>query len=100
MQEPALLCSWRTKDLAVRFGVPTIFCFDAFRVMIYTNDHEPAHVHVIAPGKLMIFNLGDGSVALRSRIGVTGTEEKRARAFLVEHLAALWSEWRSLHGGE
>jgi hypothetical protein len=31
--------------------VPTVLRFDGFRVVIYPNDHRPAHVHVIGTAK-------------------------------------------------
>jgi len=31
--------------------VPTILRIDGWRVVVYPNDHPPAHVHVIGPGR-------------------------------------------------
>ncbi len=38
-------------------AMPTVLRFDAYRVVIYTNDHCPAHVHVIGPQGRAIFEL-------------------------------------------
>ena len=35
----------------------TVLRSDGFRVVIYPNDHRPAHVHVIGAGKEAVFNL-------------------------------------------
>src|SRR5437762_12280376 len=37
--------------------VPTVLRFDGLRVVIYPNDHRPAHVHVIGAGGEAVFFL-------------------------------------------
>jgi hypothetical protein len=37
--------------------MPTVWKFSGFRVVVYLNDHRPAHVHVIGVDCLAIFNL-------------------------------------------
>jgi hypothetical protein len=37
--------------------VPTVLCVGGLLVVIYPNDHPPAHVHVLGPGWLVVVNL-------------------------------------------
>jgi Domain of unknown function (DUF4160) len=37
--------------------MPTVLRFEGLRVVIYPNDHRPAHVHVIEEGNEAVFNL-------------------------------------------
>jgi hypothetical protein len=36
--------------------MPTIATINGYRVVIYTADHRPAHVHVIGAGFEIVFN--------------------------------------------
>jgi Domain of unknown function (DUF4160) len=49
--------------------MPTGLRQDGFDVMIYTDDHPPAHVHVFKAGEEIIIDLGDESVA-RPKSGI------------------------------
>jgi hypothetical protein len=46
--------------------VPTVLGLHELRVVIYPNDHRPAHVHVIGSDHEAVFRLGcpDGPVKL------------------------------------
>ena len=37
--------------------MPTVLIIGGWRVVIYPNDHRPAHVHVIGGGCEAVFNL-------------------------------------------
>jgi Domain of unknown function (DUF4160) len=57
---------------AVRlFLVPTVLSLLGNRVVIYPNDHRPAHVHVIGGGNEAVFNLHcpSGPPELRENYG-------------------------------
>jgi len=51
--------------------MPTILRFAGLRVVIYTNDHRPAHVHVIGDGCEAVFemNCEGGPITLRENYG-------------------------------
>ena len=51
--------------------MPTVLCFDGLRVVIYPNDHRPAHVHVIGGGCEAVFDLHcpEGPPELRENYG-------------------------------
>jgi len=53
--------------------MPTVLRLDGLRVMIYTNDHRPAHVHVISTEGEAVFvlNCPEGPPELRERHGVS-----------------------------
>jgi len=69
------------------------------RVVIYPNDHRPAHVHVIGEGEAMfILNCPDGPPVLRESYGFNRSDMIRIKEYLSNHLAKLCSEWRNLHG--
>ncbi len=56
--------------------LPTVLRFGGLRVVIYPNDHRPAHVHVIGRGCEAVFNLNcpAGPVELRENYGFSRRE--------------------------
>ncbi|MGO8815528.1 MAG: DUF4160 domain-containing protein [Terriglobia bacterium] len=80
--------------------MPTIFRFDGLRVVIYPNDHRPAHVHVIGSGREAVFNLNcpAGPVELRENYGFSRRESTPLPAVLTEHLEELCPAWEEIHG--
>ena len=61
-----------------------------FEVLIYLNDHRPAHVHVFkAEGEVVVF-LGDtGSLPqIRENIGMSGRDERAVLVLVGEHQSA------------
>ena len=48
--------------------MPTVLRFDGLRVVIYPDDHRPAHVHVIGAGgeAVFILNCPEGPPELRN----------------------------------
>lgn len=81
-------------------AMPTVFRIDGLRVVIYPNDHRPAHVHVkgAAGEAVFILHCPDGPPALRESFGFNGPELNGIEAELVRVLAALCTEWRKIHG--
>lgn len=79
--------------------MPTILRIGGLRVVIYPNDHCPAHVHVIGDGEA-VFNLNcpDGPPELRESYGFNRSDVVRIEGGLVGHLGTLCSEWRDIHG--
>jgi hypothetical protein len=80
--------------------MPTVLRFDGLRVVIYPNDHRPAHVHVIGPDGEAVFVLHcpDGPPRLRENFGFSRTELNRIEDRLTGALAALCAKWRAIHG--
>ena len=56
--------------------VPTVRTFDGLRVVVYPNDHRPAHVNVIGRGREAVLNLNcpAGPVELRENYGFPSRE--------------------------
>jgi hypothetical protein len=70
-----------------------------FRLVIYTLDHEPAHVHVTGAGQAKINLLGpDGAPELVSSAGISRSDMRRLMAEVVEHQERLLAEWERIHG--
>jgi hypothetical protein len=70
-----------------------------FRFVIYTLDHEPAHVHITGPGQAKINLVGpDGIPEVVSSIGIKRSDMRRLMAEVVEHCDEFLKEWRRIHG--
>jgi hypothetical protein len=80
--------------------MPTVLRFEGLRVVIYPNDHRPAHVHVIGRGCEAVFNLNcaAGPVEVRENYRFSRREITRIESVLMNHLAALCGAWESIHG--
>lgn len=78
----------------------TVARIGGLRVVIYPNDHRPAHVHVIGKGHEAVFRLNcpQGPPALRENYGFAAGELARLKAILAEKTAFLCAEWSRIHG--
>jgi hypothetical protein len=80
--------------------MPTVLRFEGLRVVIYPNDHRPAHVHVIGRGNEAVFNLNSpvGPVEVRENYGFSRSEITRIASVLSNQQAGLCDAWESIHG--
>jgi hypothetical protein len=80
--------------------VPTVMRLDRLRVVVYPNDHRPAHVHVIGSGCEAVFNLNcpTGPVELRENYGFASRELSRKLDVLTANLGDLCRAWEHIHG--
>jgi Domain of unknown function (DUF4160) len=80
--------------------MPTVLRQDGFAVRIYTDDHEPMHVHVIKAESEVVINLGDRQTApwVRDNHGMSKRDERRALAIVGANRELLTAEWRRIHG--
>lgn len=70
----------------------TLFRAHGLRVIIFVDDHQPAHVHVFGDGQAKIDLLGSGGAAeLVWADGMTKGEVRRAMRIVVEQQALLLS---------
>lgn len=70
-----------------------------FRFVIYTLDHEPAHVHITGAGQAKINLLGaDGRPEMIQSIGIKRADIRRLMAEAMEHQARFLAEWEKIHG--
>lgn len=71
-----------------------------FRVVIYSNDHEPAHVHVIRDGEVVINLLGtDDQPEVRQAYGATNADIRKSLRIVAEQRAMLLAKWQEIHDG-
>lgn len=70
-----------------------------FRFVIYTFDHEPAHIHVTGPGQAKINLIGpDGLPDLVFVAGIKPSEMRRLMAEVTVRRDAFLEEWERIHG--
>lgn len=69
------------------------------RVIIFTDDHEPAHVHVFGDGHAKINLIGpDGAPTLVWAQGMKGNELRRAMQIVHDQQEPFLARWREIHG--
>jgi hypothetical protein len=80
--------------------MPTVFRFDGLRVVIYPNDHRPAHVHVMGAGGEAVFILQcpNGPPLLRESLGFKSGDLNRIETMLETILSDLCNQWSLFHG--
>lgn len=80
--------------------VPTVIRLDGLRVVVYPNDHRPAHVHVIGRGSEAVFylNCPDGPVELRENYGFRSREFGHIGDLLTAKLVEVCRAWEHIHG--
>ncbi len=80
--------------------VPTVMRIDGLRIVVYPNDHRPAHVHVIGRGFEAVFNLNcpAGPVELRENYGFPRRELSYVVDVLSADLEDLCRAWEYIHG--
>ncbi len=77
----------------------TVFRRDGLRVIIFVNDHLPAHVHVVGDGNAKINLLGhDGAPELLWADGMTHGAVRQAMRIVIEQQAFLLTRWEDIHG--
>ncbi|MCJ2121309.1 DUF4160 domain-containing protein [Methylobacterium sp. J-077] len=77
----------------------TILRAGGLRVIIFVDDHEPAHVHVFGDGHAKI-NLvsSTGEPELVWSAGMSRVERLRALSLVSEHRDLLLARWEEIHG--
>jgi hypothetical protein len=80
--------------------MPTVLRFGGFRVVIYPNDHRPAHVHVVGKGGEAVFKLNcpAGPISLLENYGYSRTDANKIKHELLQHVGYLCTEWERIHG--
>jgi Domain of unknown function (DUF4160) len=80
--------------------MPAVLRFGGVRVTIYTNDHRPAHVHVIGNDCEAAFHLNcpAGPVSVRENFGFSRRKIAQIQNVLTNRLTKLCSVWERIHG--
>lgn len=77
----------------------TVLRARGLRVIIFSDDHQPAHVHVFGDGQAKINLRGAGGTAeLVWAEGMNRGEVRRAMQVVVEQQAFLLARWEDIHG--
>jgi hypothetical protein len=80
--------------------MPTVMRIGGLRVVIWPNDHRPAHVHAKEANGEAVFNLHcpGGPLELRESFGFRLSELNSIEEALTAQLAILCAEWSKIHG--
>jgi hypothetical protein len=89
----------QTQAVWVSARMPTVARIGALRVVIYPNDHRPAHVHVMGGGCEAVLNLNcpHGPPELRENFGFSNAQVSRIKTALAGNLAHLCAQWSRIH---
>ena len=70
-----------------------------FRFVIYTSDHQPAHIHVVGDGHAKINIVGpEGAPELVFSVGIKESDMRRLLVEVAEHREELLDRWEQIHG--
>ena len=77
-----------------------VFRFAGLRVVIWPNDHRPAHVHVMSSDAEAVFKLNCpfGPPELRESMGFKLHEINKIRQVLANEVVLLCLKWSESHG--
>jgi hypothetical protein len=80
--------------------MPTVLRQGRFRIVIYTDDHRPAHVHAIGPDGEAVFNLNCplGPAELRENYSFSRRELSAVERIVKANVRELCKIWESIHG--
>jgi hypothetical protein len=85
--------------LGYEIEMVTVLRAHGLRVVIYVNDHDPAHVHVFGDGEAKINLIGvGGSPMLIWADGMSRGEVSRALRIVTEYQADQLARWEEIHG--
>lgn len=77
----------------------TVLRESGFRFVIFTDDHEPAHVHVYGDGEAKIQLVGrEGEPELVWVQRMKSGEIRKAMAIVVRNRSGFLDRWRQIHG--
>jgi uncharacterized protein DUF4160 len=75
---------------------PTVFEDRGYRVMIFSSDHPPAHIHVLKGDKRARLYLSP--VAVWENNGFSPAEIREIIDLVRSHKGHCWKIWHELHG--
>ena len=77
----------------------TIYRAHGLSVVIFTDDHEPAHVHVFGDGQAKINLIGaTGVPELIWAEDMKRNDVRRAMQIVIEQQEQFLARWREIHG--
>jgi hypothetical protein len=80
--------------------MPSVLTVFGLRVVVYPNDHRPAHIHVIGGGCEAVFKLNCpyGPVELRENFGFSRKDLIKVGLELSANVHVLCQAWGAIHG--
>jgi hypothetical protein len=72
--------------------MPTIFTENGYRFFVYSNDHDPIHVHVRKGGGEAVFNV-EGDVELRESVGMKTKDLTQAEEIACRRQQEIINYW-------
>lgn len=80
--------------------MPAIDCIGGARVVIYLNDHRPAHVHVLQGDchAVLVLHCPDWPPEIRENIGFSRAKIRHILEEAPSRLTLLCREWERHHG--
>ena len=76
-----------------------IYRAHGLRIVIFIDDHEPAHVYVFGDGQAKINLIGrTGAPELIWAERMKRSDLRRAMKIVIEHQQAFLARWRTIHG--
>jgi hypothetical protein len=80
--------------------MPTILRIDGYEIVIFLNDHVPAHVHVFAGGREAVVDLHcpEGDPEIREFYRFKVRELKPILRLVKQHQEQLCAMWKVIHG--
>ena len=91
-----------TKPIRWVILMPTLFFVGSFRVVIFTNDHKPAHVHALGPNGRghAKFELGGRpkNVALVETHGIKEKALRKIGEEIINRHNECRTAWKEIHG--
>lgn len=80
--------------------MPTVYRQDGFEFRIYTNDHDPPHVHVFKAGGQVKIAIGDEKTApsVLLRKGMSNKDAVKAVLSVDQNQEHFLESWRKYYG--
>jgi hypothetical protein len=77
----------------------TVLRAEGIRIVIFSDDHEPAHVHAFGDGEAKINLSGPGSrPTLVWAVGMKHAEIRKCMRLVGQNREALLAQWNEIHG--
>ena len=78
--------------------MPTALEMEGFRIVIFLNDHAPAHVHALRDDGEAKIDIAGDDVELISAYGLKKSDIKRAVRIVRDNRDYLLQKWIETHG--
>lgn len=78
--------------------MPRVFEEEGCKFMIYTNDHEPAHVHVLVGDGIIIIELDDNATISKTVGKLKASDIRKAQRLTLANRDRLLAAWSNIHG--